>query len=84
MNIIQLIEEYMPKEERAQFGRETSWEIEHANGFNACRSESIAAVHKIFERVREEMNNAIEYLGRDTEDEEDLKRIVNDILSILK
>jgi len=37
----------VPSEEIAQFGRENSWEMEHANGFNSCRSQVLEAINNI-------------------------------------
>ena len=34
----------VPKEEVAQYGRENSWEMEHANGFNTCRTQTLSAL----------------------------------------
>jgi hypothetical protein len=47
MKGVELVEGVVPEKEIAQFGRENSWQMEHAGGFNKCRSEILSNITRL-------------------------------------
>jgi hypothetical protein len=51
LEAVEKVEKGVPEPERAEFGREDSWQIEHKNGFNSCRQATLDHI----ERVKKEL-----------------------------